>query len=458
MRASVDAWERGPPERPQIPGYTPMGYMQYCRGMSPVTDPTVADAFDTPSIAALRRRTIALLSTAQILSGLAAGSVVSVGSLMAVKLAGSDAWAGSVTTASTLGAALSSLALARLAASRGRRISLVTGLALASLGATSIILSAVLSNFLLLLVGGALMGVGSAANLQARFAATDLSTNRTRARDLALVVWMSTAGAVTGPNLIRLGAPMSRLTGLPELGAVFLFPVAGMFAAMLVMWFGLRPDPLLASRSIVGDDALGQARKHVPISVAFTTLRRHPAALAALSGILVAHAVMVAIMSMTPVHMAGHGISISVVGVTVSLHIAGMYALSPVMGMLADRLGAPTVPVGGLGVVVLSTVLTSMSGGSTMIVTMGLILLGLGWSASTVAGSSIVAATVTGVERVAVQGLSDSLMSLAGAGGGALAGVVLAASGYSGLSVAGGALAVAGIAAFWVLSRMRVAV
>jgi predicted MFS family arabinose efflux permease len=218
------------------------------------------------------------------------------------------------------------------------------------------------------------------------------------------------------------------------------------------------PDPLLTSRSIVGDDALGQAHKHVPISVAFTTLRRHPAALAALSGILVAHAVMVAIMSMTPVHMAGHGISISVVGVTVSLHIAGMYALSPVMGMLADRLGAPTVLVGGLGVVVLSTVLTSMSGGSTMIVTIGLILLGLGWSASTVAGSSIVAATVTGVERVAVQGLSDSLMSLAGAGGGALAGVVLAASGYSGLSVAGGALAVAGIAAFWVLSRMRVAV
>jgi len=414
--------------------------------MSTVTDSPVADAFDTPDITSLRRRTITLLSAAQILSGLAAGSVVSVGSLMAVKLAGSDAWAGSVTTASTLGAALSSLMLARLAASRGRRISLVTGLALASLGATSIIVSAVVSNFVLLLVGGALMGVGSAANLQARFAATDLSTSRTRARDLALVVWMSTAGAVTGPNLIRLGAPMSRLTGLPELGAVFLFPVAGMLAAMLVMWFGLRPDPLLASRSIVGDDALGQARKHVPISVAFTTLRRHPAALAALSGILVAHAVMVAIMSMTPVHMAGHGISISVVGVTVSLHIAGMYALSPVMGMLADRLGAPTVLVGGLGV------------GPTMIVTIGLILLGIGWSASTVAGSSIVAATVTGVERVAVQGLSDSLMSLAGAGGGALAGVVLAASGYSGLSVAGGALAVAGIAAFWVLSRMRVAV
>jgi len=419
-------------------------------------DLLLQDPFATRAVDRLRRRVIVLLSTAQVLSGLAAGSVVSVGSLMAVKLAGSDAWAGSVTTASTLGAAVSSLALARLAASRGRRISLVAGLGLASLGAASIVLSAVLSSFLLLLVGGALMGVGSAANLQARFAATDLSTARTRARDLALVVWMSTAGAVTGPNLIRLGAPISRLTGLPELAAVFLLPVAGMVAAMLVMWFGLRPDPLMMSRSIVGDDALGTQRKHVPISVAFTTLRRHPAALAALSGILVAHAVMVAVMSMTPVHMAGHGASITLVGLTVSLHIAGMYALSPVMGILADKLGAPAVLVGGLVVVLASTVLTGMSGGSTMVVTIGLILLGLGWSASTVAGSSIVAATVTGVERVAVQGLSDSLMSLAGAGGGALAGVALAATGYSGLSMAGGVLAVAGTIAFWLLSRVRV--
>lgn len=424
--------------------------------MPVTTDSSLVDVFDTPAVARLRRRSITLLSTAQILSGLAAGSVVSVGSLMAVKLAGSNAWAGSVTTASTLGAALSSLALARLAASRGRRISLVTGLALASLGATSIIVSAVYSSFLLLLVGGALMGVGSAANLQARFAATDLSTTRTRARDLALVVWMSTAGAVTGPNLIRLGAPMSRLTGLPELGAVFLFPVAGMVAAMLVMWLGLRPDPLLMSRTLVGDDAVGQARRHVPISVAFTTLRRHPVALAALSGILVAHAVMVAVMSMTPVQMAGHGASITLVGLTVSLHIAGMYALSPVMGILADKLGSPAVLMGGLGVVVASTVLTGLSGGSSMVVTIGLILLGLGWSASTVAGSSIVAATVTGVERVAVQGLSDSLMSLAGAGGGALAGVALATVGYGGLSVAGGLLSVAGILAFSMLSRLRV--
>ncbi len=418
--------------------------------------PPTLDAFEQPELVRLRRRTIALLSVAQVLSGLAAGSVVSVGSLMAVKLAGSDAWAGSVTTASTLGAAVSALMLARLAASRGRRVSLVTGLLLASLGAISIVVSAVVSSFVLLLAGGALMGVGSAANLQARFAATDLSGAHTRARDLALVVWMATVGSVTGPNLIRLGAPIHRLTGLPELAGIFAIAAAGMVAAMAVIWVGMRPDPLLAGRRFRGEE-LGRTSKHVPISVAYGILRRHPLALAAMIGILIAHAVMVAVMSMTPVHMSGHGASVTLVGLTVSLHIAGMYALSPVMGWLADRFGAVPVLVGGLALVLLSVVFTGLSGGSTMIVTIGLILLGLGWSAATVAGSSIVAATVTGDERVSVQGLSDALMSLAGAGGGALAGVALATVGYAGLSVAGGLLAVAGIAAFPLVTRARVA-
>lgn len=380
---------------------------------------------------------------------------MTVGSLMAVKLAGSNAWAGSVTTASTLGAAVSALLLARLAASRGRRVSLVTGLFLASVGATSIVVSSVVSSFALLLVGGALMGVGSAANLQARFAATDLSGPGTRSRDLALVVWMSTVGAVTGPNLVRLGGPVHELTGLPELAGIFAIAAAGMVAAMVVIAVGLRPDPLLAGREIRGGE-LGQTHQHVPISVAYGILRRHPHALAALVGILIAHAVMVAVMSMTPVHMSGHGASVTLVGLTVSLHIAGMYALSPVMGWLADRLGTVQTLVGGLVVVTVSVVFTGVSGGSTMVVTIGLILLGLGWSATTVAGSSIIAATVPGVERVSVQGLSDSLMSLAGAGGGAVAGVALATVGYPGLSLAGGLLTIAGIATFGLVSRQGV--
>ncbi|PFG18698.1 MFS transporter [Serinibacter salmoneus] len=422
----------------------------------------------------LQRRTLILLSVAQILSGIAAGSIVSVGSLIAVDLTGSDAWAGSVTTANTLGAALASLILAQLAAARGRRPALAGGLAIAALGATSVIAAAVTGQLLLLLLGGALMGFGSAVNLQARFAATDLAAPRTRSRDLSIVVWMSTVGAVTGPNLIAFAEAISQVTGLPLLAAAFAPPIAGLLAAVAVLGIGLRPDPLLLSREHEGaldpawsaastpqpvpDGAASSRGRFTGLSRSFAALRGHPRALAALIAILAAHAVMVAVMSMTPVHMEHHGATLQLVGLTVSLHIAGMYALAPVMGLLADRLGPPAVLVGGLAVLILAVALSGASGANAALTTAGLILLGLGWSAATVAGAAMIAASVTGPERVAVQGLADSLMSLAGAAGGALAGVGLAVVGYGGLNAAGGAVAaLAIVAVLAVLRRPRVA-
>ncbi|WP_235865994.1 MFS transporter [Serinibacter arcticus] len=160
-------------------------------------------------------------------------------------------------------------------------------------------------------------------------------------------------------------------------------------------------------------------------------------------------------MSMTPVHMEGHGASITLVGLTVSLHIAGMYALSPVMGAAADRFGGPRVLIGGLAVLALATLTAGLAGPHHAATTAGLVLLGLGWSAATVAGSAMIARTVPGAERVTVQGLTDSLMSLAGAGGGALAGVMLALTGYGGLNAGAGALAVAAIAVVIVVGRRR---
>lgn len=404
--------------------------------------------------ARLQRRTVLLLSVAQVLSGIAAGSIVSVGSLIAVDLTGSDAWAGSVTTATTLGAALASLLLAQLAVARGRRIALAGGLAVAAVGAAAVIGAAVLGSIALLLLGGALMGSGQAVNLQSRFAATDLAAPRTRSRDLSLVVWMSTIGAVAGPNLIGLAERISDATGLPVLAAAFAPPVVGLLAGMVVLIVGLRPDPLLLAREHEGSIAATEDAPTRPtassgsrrdLGAALRVLRTHPTARAALIGILAAHAVMVAVMSMTPVHLEHHGATLQVVGLTVSLHIAGMYALAPLMGLLADRLGAVRVLVGGLVTLVVSVATAGLSGSSAGLTTIGLVLLGVGWSAATVAAAAMIAASVTGPERVNVQGLADSLMSLAGAGGGALAGVGLALVGYAGLNAAAGVVAVVAI-------------
>ncbi|WP_251140838.1 MFS transporter [Cellulomonas dongxiuzhuiae] len=415
-----------------------------------VPEPTGPSAGVPADLDALRRRTVAVLAAAQVLGGLAAGSVVTVGSLLAVRLSGTEAWAGSVTTASTLGAALAALGLARLAVARGRRRALSTGLALAAAGAVAVVAAAVLASFPLLLVGGVLMGVGGAVNLQSRFAATDLSTSATRSRDLSLVVWTSTIGAVVGPNLVHLDASAMRLTGLPELASVFAFAAVGLLAALVVVQVGLRPDPLdVAGRR---DGAAGE-RRHVPLRVALATLRRHPRSAGAVLGMLAAHAVMVAVMSMTPVHMQGHGAGVNLVGLTVSLHLAAMFAFSPLVGLVADAAGPLRVLVAGMVLVVLAAAVCGVAGGDHVLVTVGLGLLGLGWSAATVAGSAIVAGDVPGPERIAVQGLSDAAMSLAGAGGGALAGVVLASVGYAGLNAVSAAVGVLAAVVVLVVSR-----
>ena len=210
----------------------------------------------------VQRRTVWVLSTAQLLSGIGSGASLSVGSLLAVQLSGSNAWAGSVTTTMTLGAAAAALPLAGLAGRRGRRASLVTGLLAAMAGALLVIVSTVTGNFPVLLLAAALLGLGTAANLQARFAAVDLADPEHRGRSLAIVVWAVTIGAVAGPNLIRPGALVGEALGLPALAGPFVFSAAGLALAALLLFIGLRPDPLLlAARLRSGGQAASASRQ-----------------------------------------------------------------------------------------------------------------------------------------------------------------------------------------------------
>jgi MFS family permease len=366
---------------------------------------------------------------AQVFSGIGAGAVVSTGSLLAVELSGSRAWAGSVTTAVTIGTAVAAPALVRVALARGRRPALSVGMLVAAAGAGGVVLAAVTATFWLLLASGLLLGFGSAANLQARFAATDLSAPEHRGRDLSLVVWMSTVGAVAGPNLIGLSGRIADRLDVPVLSGLFVLSASGTLLGLAVIWFGLRPDPLSTGNA--------PSRPERSFRSGARALVSHPAARAGVIGLVVAHGVMVAVMSMTAVHLTGHGASITIVGLTVSLHIAGMYALSPVMGILTDRLGEVAMAAGGLLTLVIATLLAGFSGGSHPMTIAGLILLGIGWSAATVAGSSLIVASVSLEERINAQGASDSLMSVAGGAGGLLAGPMLAIAGYAGLGVAG---------------------
>ncbi len=380
----------------------------------------------------LQKKTIRVLTAGQVLSGFGLGSTLSIGSLLAAHLSGSPSWAGSAATFSTLGAATWAIPLARLAFKRGRRVSLATGAALAITGASLVITAAAVQVFPLLLLALFLLGAGSAVGLQARFAATDLPSSRSTGRDLSVVVWATTFGAVIGPNMFGPGEIIGHALGLPSMTGPFLFTIVSQIAATSVFWFGLRPDPLLVAKQLNAAKTKGKTS----FATAIATLKKYPRAAFAISAIALSHMIMVSVMSMTPIHMKAMGFDLVIVGFTISLHIAGMYAFSPVFGWLSDKLGRVQTVILGQAIYVAALAVAGFGQNDRTLVTIGLFLLGLGWSASTVGGAALLTATLPVEEKTNVQGLSDSLMNLSGAFGGAVAGTIVTAFMFLGLNLA----------------------
>src|SRR5919202_2381132 len=206
---------------------------------------------------AVQRRVVPVLAVAQVAGGIGIGAAVSVGALLALDLSGSPAWSGIASTCTPLGAAAAAVPLARLAVGRGRRPALATGWIVAAAGASLAVLAAVVRSFPLLIVAMVLLGVGNAANLQARFAATDLADPGARARSLGLVVWATTVGAVAGPNLTRPGAVLAGAVGVPALAGPLLVTTVASMAAAGVLAVALRPDPLLTARAVSAESPAG---------------------------------------------------------------------------------------------------------------------------------------------------------------------------------------------------------
>ncbi|MCY7405289.1 MAG: MFS transporter [Cryobacterium sp.] len=396
----------------------------------------------------LQKRVVRVLIAGQILGGIGMGATLSLGALLAAELSGSSAWSGMAATMSTLGAAIVAVPLARLAQAHGRRVSLATGSLVAAAGAILAITSVAVDIFPLLLLALMLLGAGSATNLQARFAATDLATARFRARDLSIVVWSTTIGAVLGPNLFGPGEALGAALGLPAMTGAFAFSLTATVAAALVYAVGLRPDPLLTA--LAARTARAGIRR---ASGGLAILHGNAAARYAVVVIALSHATMVALMSMAPVHLRDHGATLTIVGLTISLHVAGMYALSPVFGALSDRVGRLPVILSGQAMLLVALTVAWMSDGTQGAMTMSLIFLGLGWSASVVAGSALISEAVEIEDRSSLQGFSDLSMNAAGALGGALAGPILALAGYSTVGVS--AMVLVAVVVVWSVVRLR---
>ncbi|ANW20727.1 MFS transporter [Streptomyces clavuligerus] len=399
------------------------------------------------ALPALRRRVTTVLVVSQILGGLGVATGIALAAVLAERISGSAALSGLAPTATVAGTALFSMPLAALMTARGRRPGLVLAYAVGSLGAGVVVLAAAVENFPLLLLGMAVFGAGSSANLQARFAAADLALPERRGQAISQVVWATTIGAVLGPNI---AAPAGRSVsglGIPTEAGPFVWAAGVFLVAAVVVQTLLRPDPLLTARALTPGDHSPQGRS---LRAGLLAVRESPAARLALATIAVSHTAMVAIMAMTPLALTHHGADIELVGLVISGHIAGMYAFSPVMGRLADRFGRLTVI--GLAVALLASaaLLAGTAGPSHGQVAVGLFVLGLGWSAGIVAGSALLTDSVPQPVRAAVQGLSDLAMNTAAGVGGVLAGLIVAYQGYGLLNLIG-ALLVLGLG--WAVFR-----
>ncbi|QBI54639.1 MFS transporter [Streptomonospora litoralis] len=409
----------------------------------------VAEANTAPAVVRARRRVLAVLTAAQVVGGVGVGSAAAVAGIIARDLTGSQAWAGTATTMVTLGAAALALPLAGTAARRGRRVGLSLGWFLAALGGVAAVAGAQSAVFPVFLAGMALFGAGTATGLQSRHSATDLATDRTRSRDLALVVWGTTVGSVAGPNLTGPGAAVAALLGLDPLVGPLVFSTASFAAAGAVVAVLLRPDPLLLAREAAHAAAPpaeaagtpgGRGRRHGSLAASLRAIAAEPRALLAVTAIVASHTAMVAIMTMTPVHMEGGGAELSLIGLTISLHIAGMYALSPLVGWLSDRWGRVPVLLAGQALTLGAALLAGTAGASSAQVAAGLVLLGLGWSFGLVASSALLAESLAPERRPRAQGTADLLMHVFGAAGSALSGVTTVALGFGSLNAFAAAL------------------
>jgi MFS family permease len=408
-------------------------------------------------VGAVQQRTVAVLAGSVALGGLGITVGITVGGLLAREVAGSDTAAGLGSTAGVLGSAVLAVPLAAISDRGGRRAGLAVGFAIAVVGSLVTVGAAALSSLAVLLLGLFLFGAATACSLQARYAAADLATPERRGRDLSLVVWATTVGSVLGPNLAGPGDGLGRALGLPPLGgavalSAVVFAVVGVGLALL-----LRPDPLLLARRLGGRE--GAVRPRRATGSALRAVWSTTGGRLGITAVVVSHSVMVGVMVMTPVHM-GHaggaaGTTLRLIGVVISVHVAGMYLFSPVVGLLADRLGrTATVGLGGALLLTATAIAGTAPPGAAFQLGTGLFLLGLGWSCGLVAGSTLVTEAVGADVRPAAQGGTDLLMGLGAALAGVVGGPLLADGGY-GLVAGVSAVLVMPLAVVWVLTLRR---
>lgn len=387
----------------------------------------------------LYKRTLIIVSISQMFGGAGLAAGITVGALLAQQMLGTDAFAGLPTAMFTLGSALAAFIVGKLSQRYGRRIGLATGFIVGGFGAIGVVMAALTNSIILLLISLLIYGAGTATNLQARYAGTDLADKKQRATAVSITMVMTTFGAVAGPNLVGVMGSFAHSIGVPKLAGPFILSAAAFILAGLVLFVMLRPDPLIIA-NIIERYKQEHTYKGQPITEEVKENKRGITVGAIV--MILTQIVMVAIMTMTPVHMGHHGHGLSAVGLVIGFHVGAMYLPSLVTGMLIDKIGRTTMSIAGGVILLAAGVIAAIApSDSLLLLIVALSLLGLGWNLGLISGTAQIVDATTPSTRAKTQGKIDVFIALAGASGGAMSGMVVANSSYAALSLAGGVLA-----------------
>ena len=399
----------------------------------------------------IRRRLTRVLFCGNALASTSFILIITVAALAAEGLTGSARLAGVPSALGTVGSALGASALTAWSRRWGRRPVFSAGFAVSALGAGLGATALVRESWSGLLIGMVLLGFGRSVSQLSRFAAGDLWTTKRRASAMGFVVWAATVGAVAGPLLV---VPTSRVGTVSlgaELSGPFLFCALGYALAALCYFALLRPEPLsLAVEDEQPRDHSEQPRDHSLTHAGLAggndqrsiwALVRLPTVQLSFLTLAVSQGVMVFVMTMTPLHVRGHGHGLSLVSGVMAAHTLGMFAISPLTGHLVDRWGARPLSALGGGLLVLSTLLSAAADqAQPVLITTALFLLGVGWNFGFVAGSAVLQEGLRLNDRLRLQGIADSLTWASGGLAALTSGFVVAAGSFQVLALLAAAL------------------
>lgn len=333
-------------------------------------------------------RNVALLATAQALVQSASVLAMTLGALVGGQLAPQPGLATLPIAAIVIGTAAATVPAALIMRVVGRRAGFLAGAALGVAGGLLAGYSVYAGAFLLFVAAHALLGGYQGFANYYRFAAVEAAAPDFKSRAISWVVAGGIIAAFLGPQL----AYWPRDLVPPRFVGSYLAQAALGALALLALARLRMPAPSAAAGHAPGRGGLALARQ--------------PVFLVAMLGSAVSYAVMLLVMTATPVAMVGHGHDVSDAVQVIQWHVLGMFAPSLFTGSLIARFGAPRVMAAGF-VLLAAHVALALSGTGLPNYYAALVLLGIGWNFGFVGGTALLTSTYRENERAKAQAIND---------------------------------------------------